>query len=290
MSSTPFLSLTSVSFGYHADLLSGVDLDIGPGWHGLVGPNGAGKSTLLSLIAGDLHPQSGRISLSGPVVHCVQVTDEPTGDVISLAESFDSSDFALRGRLGLEPSLIDRWSTLSPGERRRWQVASAVRQAPDILLLDEPTNHLDAEALAGLVPLLRSFTGVGIVVSHERSLLDDLTTSTIRLSGGSVRLWKAPYSVARDEWQVAAAAQLREAERRRSEQKKLERRLDTERRRAAEKTAAWNRSQRYARPGDHDATSTSRTEAFSCWPGCGRCSDVDAEIEGRPGGSRSVCG
>ena len=208
MSSTPFLSLTSVSFGYQADLLSAVDLDIGPGWHGLVGPNGSGKSTLLSLIAGDLRPQSGRISVSGPVVHCVQVIDAPTGDVVDLAESFDPFDFALRGRLGLDPATIDRWPTLSPGERRRWQVAAAVRQAPDILLLDEPTNHLDQDALADLVPLLRAHGGVGIVVSHDRSLLDDLTSSTIRLSGGSARMWRAPYSVARDEWQLGAAREL----------------------------------------------------------------------------------
>jgi ATPase subunit of ABC transporter with duplicated ATPase domains len=262
MPSRPFISLTSVSFGFLDDILIDVDLDLGPGWHGLVGSNGAGKSTLLSLIAGDLRPQSGRIAVSGPVVHCVQITDEPTPDVVALAESFDPPDFALRGRLALDPAMIDRWSTLSPGERRRWQVAAAIRQAPDILLLDEPSNHLDREALDDLVPLLRSFAGVGVVVSHDRALLDQLTSSTIRLLGGSAQLWKAPYSVAREEWQRDAQARTREADRLRAEHKQLQRRLDSERRKSAEKTAAWKRSQRYARPGDHDSTSTSRTEAF----------------------------
>ena len=63
---------------------------------------------------------------------------------------------------------------MSPGERKRWQVASALAADPDVLLLDEPTNHLDGEARRGLVEALRRFDGVGLLVSHDRRLLENV--------------------------------------------------------------------------------------------------------------------
>lgn len=258
------LSLTSVSFSYSAsrDVLMDVDLELGPGWHGLVGANGSGKTTLLRLLAGELSPVSGDVGVPDLVIRCDQVVDLPSHDVLDFASSHDPAAYGLRGRLGLEPDMIDRWPTLSPGERRRWQVAAALAREPEVLLLDEPTNHLDAETTELLVNELRRFRGIGVIVSHDRALLDRLTAHTIRVANGNVQHWKAPYSTARVEWERARESARAEAEAASQVARKLERRLADERRSAELKSAQWRRSQRYARPGDHDTTSTARTEKF----------------------------
>jgi len=258
------LSLNSVSFSYTTahEVLSDVSLELGPGWHGLVGENGAGKTTLLALMAGDLDPTSGTILSPQPVIRCDQVVDLPSPDVVALAASHDAEAYVVRGRLGIEPAMIERWATLSPGERRRWQVAAALAAEPAVLLLDEPTNHLDAESKAALQAALAGFPGVGVVVSHDRRLLDSLTQTTIRVAGSGVRHWSAPYGLARLEWERAEQAQIEARGEATADVRKLERRLDQQRRAAAAKTAGWKRSQRYAKPGDHDATSTARTEKF----------------------------
>ena len=76
--------------------------------------------------------------------------------------------------LSLRADELARWPTLSPGERKRWQVGAALAARPDVLILDEPTNHLDAEARAVLVAVLERFSGIGVLVSHDRELLDAL--------------------------------------------------------------------------------------------------------------------
>ena len=67
-----------------------------------------------------------------------------------------------------------RWESLSHGERKRSQIAVALWRAPRILAVDEPTNHLDAGARSLVIAALRSFSGVGILVSHDRELLEAL--------------------------------------------------------------------------------------------------------------------
>ncbi|MFP5332730.1 MAG: ATP-binding cassette domain-containing protein [Acidimicrobiia bacterium] len=256
------LSLDSVSFGYDSvrTVLDDITLDLGPGWHGLVGTNGSGKTTLLGLIAGELEPISGTIQTPTPLVHCRQTVDWPTADVIDLAESHDPEAYARRGRLQIAPEMIDRWSTLSPGERRRWQVAAALAAEPAVLLLDEPTNHLDRESADIVVDELFRFRGIGIVVSHDRQLLDRLTRSTVRLESGRAQRWSSPYSVAREEWLRAEAA-ARQARAQANQEAKAARRLLVEQQRVAEeKSARWKRTQRYARPGEHDVTSAAQTK------------------------------
>ena len=90
--------------------------------------------------------------------------------------------------------------------------------APDVLILDEPTNHLDSSARRLLVDALSVFRGVGLIVSHDRGVLDELTTTTVRVRGGGVETWSGGYAVARRAWEAAAAhdrARREEAKRRR---------------------------------------------------------------------------
>ena len=130
-----------------------------------------------------------------------------------LAAAGERDAIRLRARLRLEPGQLQRWPTLSPGERKRWQVGAALFAAPDLLLCDEPTNHLDADGRGLLIGALRRHRRVGLVVSHDRGLLDELTRGTLRVRDVAVDVVAAPYSRARRVWadEAAAAAAARDA-------------------------------------------------------------------------------
>ncbi|MFR3052255.1 MAG: ATP-binding cassette domain-containing protein, partial [Eggerthella lenta] len=73
---------------------------------------------------------------------------------------------------------------LSHGERKRIQIACALAAEPQVLALDEPTNHLDAPTRALVAQALASFKGVGLLVSHDRALLDELVQSCVFVEAG----------------------------------------------------------------------------------------------------------
>ncbi|MGC4121128.1 MAG: ATP-binding cassette domain-containing protein [Myxococcales bacterium] len=209
----PSVHLDSVSFAYldAVPLFDDLTLDLGPGWTGIVGENGAGKTTLLRLVRSDLEPDSGRLRLeprNARILLCAQLVERLPDDVAEFAESLDGEARMLHGRLDLVPEEISRWPTLSPGQRKRWQIGAALAARPDVLMLDEPSNHLDGEARALLVGALCEFEGVGLVVSHDRELLDALTVRTLRFHRGAVKLHRGGYSEARLEWEVERAGQV----------------------------------------------------------------------------------
>ncbi|HEY1417639.1 MAG TPA: ATP-binding cassette domain-containing protein [Myxococcaceae bacterium] len=203
-----------MTFAHHDafPLLEDVSAVLPDGWTGLVGENGAGKSTLLRLVAGELRPQQGRIRLEpqgAAVVLCRQDVETPGDDVRWLAAREDGSAWRLRGGLALDPADLERWDTLSPGERRRWQIGAALAREPRVLLLDEPTNHLDADGRARIVEALERFRGAGVLVSHDRPLLERLTLRTARLHRGKLTLTVGDFGEAREIW-AAADARARE--------------------------------------------------------------------------------
>jgi ATPase subunit of ABC transporter with duplicated ATPase domains len=187
-----------------APLLSGLEFDLPAGWTGIVGPNGAGKTTLLRLLARELPATGGAVVSRGRVAICAQAVDDPPAEARELDTSWERA--AVRLRDGFELAPLERWETLSPGERKRWQVAAALYAEPEVLLLDEPTNHLDPGARALLVRALGSFRGIGAIVSHDRALLDALTSATLRVASGTALLYPGPYSAARPLWEAALDA------------------------------------------------------------------------------------
>lgn len=246
-----FFSYTSAS-----PIVDGATFDLGPGWTGLVGSNGAGKSTLLALIAGQLQPSSGTIATEPgglPPTLCVQRVDDLTNDISAFGASWERDAIRIRAALDLDPEHLNRWGTLSPGERKRWQIGAALASDPDVLLLDEPTNHLDGDARALLVAALRSFRGCGVIVSHDRSVLSDLTSKTLRIAGSRVELWNAPYEAAKGAWSAREAAALERRAALRREQGRLRRRLADQRRTAQQKDAERERVRRTAGKHDLDA-------------------------------------
>ncbi len=100
----------------------------------------------------------------------------------------------LRGLGFAEPETANPLGALSGGWRVRAELARALLGEPDLLLLDEPTNHLDLAATEWLEEYLRSFPGAAVVVSHDRRLLDAVTSRTLELEGGRVASFPGPYS------------------------------------------------------------------------------------------------
>ncbi|MCP4306789.1 MAG: ABC-F family ATP-binding cassette domain-containing protein [bacterium] len=256
-----------LSFSYTAavPILADVSCSIGDGWTGVVGINGAGKTTVLRLVDGTLAADAGVVMLDPPqglIVHCPQTADTVDVNIEALAAAWDGEAQALLGRLDLNHDDLDRWSTLSPGERKRWQVGGALYQRPDILLLDEPTNHLDAAARDLLLRALRSYRGTGIVVSHDRTVLTRLCRRTLRIDRGSLTMWQGGYETARAAWEELEQQEIDAYQRVRTEQKKVQRRLADKRRASATKAARHKRELRQAGIKDKDARSMEKKGRF----------------------------
>ena len=178
------LQLDKVGIGYDTiTILSGVRLSLSPGDRiGLLGPNGAGKSTLIKLLAGVLQATDGECRTArdlkigyfaqhqveqlhpahSPLEHLQQL--DPGAREQALADYLGGFGFSgERASMPTEP--------FSGGEKSRLALAILVYQRPNLLLLDEPTNHLDLEMRQALAQALQDFSGVMVLVSHDRHLL-----------------------------------------------------------------------------------------------------------------------
>ena len=181
------LSVSGLFFEYDSavePLFSNLDIHFPPGFTGVVGANGSGKTTLLKLLSGRLKPERGNIAASGEAVLCEQEVFFPPADMEAFFEAGDRYAFRLRMNLGLALDLPERWETLSLGERKKIQIGTALWRQADILCLDEPTNHLDAASRSMLIGELRTFRGIGVLVSHDRKLLDELCGQCLFLAPG----------------------------------------------------------------------------------------------------------
>jgi len=152
----------------------------------LVGPNGSGKTSLVEALLGRLPLSSGTRRL-GPSVVVGELGQDRRilGEVPNLADSFTAatglpndkarSQLAQFG-LGADAVVRPR-STLSPGERTRAELAAFAVLGVNFLVLDEPTNHLDLPAIEQLESALRDYSGTLLLVSHDRRLLETVTTT-----------------------------------------------------------------------------------------------------------------
>ena len=126
-----FVRLSGLSFSYidSVSTLTDVTLTLAAGWTGVVGSNGAGKTTLLRLIAGELEPPAGHVNLDPPrgvIRACAQTVETMTPEIAAFARATDGVARRIHGELRLDASALARWPTLSPGERKRWQVGAAL--------------------------------------------------------------------------------------------------------------------------------------------------------------------
>jgi ATPase subunit of ABC transporter with duplicated ATPase domains len=256
----PSIRLVRVGFAYDGRdaVLGDVDLHLCAGWTGVVGANGAGKTTLLRLALGELAPTSGTIVRDPDdalVRLCAQRVDDPGDDVLALAGGIDRAAARWRRRLALDPDALDRWGSLSPGERKRWQIAAALALEPDVLALDEPTNHLDVAARGLVIGALRRHRGIGVLVSHDRVLLDELCTTIVRVESGGAAVYPGGYTAAREQWLAEEEARRDARAAVDAERKKIARQLDAARRAEAAATRMTSRSARMKDRNDSDARS-----------------------------------
>jgi ABC transport system ATP-binding/permease protein len=194
---------------------------------GIVGRNGDGKSSLLDLLAGRVHPDSGRVTQrSGLRVGALSQADtlDPQGTVgWTLVGDRPEHEWAGNPRIrdvvgGLVADIT--WDatigTLSGGQRRRVQLAALLVHDWDVIALDEPTNHLDIEGITWLAAHLRQrwsrTTGGLLLVTHDRWFLDEVATTTWEVHDGIVEPFEGGYAayvlqrVERDRRAAAAEA------------------------------------------------------------------------------------
>ena len=207
-------------------LFSGIDLVLAPGTRvGLTGPNGSGKSTLLHLLAGEEQPTAGKVTHAPnlAVITFDQKREQLDKDQI-LRHAFtpDSDSVIYRGqpvhvvtwakRFALRPEQLDLpVGLLSGGEQARVLIARLMLRGADVLLLDEPTNDLDIPTLEMLEESLLDFPGAVVLVSHDRSLLDRVSTTILGLDGEGGSALYADYAQWEEDFLDRERARTREA-------------------------------------------------------------------------------
>ena len=164
---------------------------------GIIGPNGCGKSTLLKLILGEVEPTGGEVVMGTrlKLAYFDQHRRELNPEKTVRENMTDGSDYVtVRGRSRhvtgylkdflFPPQRIDSpVQALSGGERNRLLLAKIFTQSANMLVLDEPTNDLDVETLELLENLLADYEGTLLLVSHDRTFLDNVVTSTLVFEG-----------------------------------------------------------------------------------------------------------
>ncbi|MFD3476608.1 ABC-F family ATP-binding cassette domain-containing protein [Streptomyces sp. NPDC058695] len=227
---------------------------VGPGRTGLIGLNGSGKSTLLKLIAGELTPASGTVRVTGEVgylpqnvtldtslrvdvalgiaearaaLHAIEAGDASEEHFTAVGDDWDVEEraVAMLSGLGLGHIGLDRTiGEVSGGESVLLRLAALLLSRPDVLLLDEPTNNLDLRARRRLYATVEAWSGVLVLVSHDRELLErvdqiaDLRGGEVTWYGGNL----SAYEEALAAEQEAAQRMVRVAE---SDLKKQKREL-----------------------------------------------------------------
>ncbi|MFJ4777018.1 ABC-F family ATP-binding cassette domain-containing protein [Streptomyces sp. NPDC088762] len=218
-----YVTCSALSFDWPdgTPVFDGLHLAVGPGRTGLIGRNGCGKSTLLKLIAGQLTPSDGQLSMAGTVghlpqnitldtalrvdealgihttraaLHAIEAGEATEANFAAVGDDWDVEERALAtlDQLGLARIGLDRTvGEVSGGEGVLLRLAALLLARPDVLLLDEPTNNLDLRARGRLYAAVESWTGVMVVVSHDRELLErvdqiaDLRDGEVRWYGGN---------------------------------------------------------------------------------------------------------
>jgi ATPase subunit of ABC transporter with duplicated ATPase domains len=264
---------SNLSFSWPDDtaVFQGLSFTVNGGRTGLVAPNGAGKSTLLKLIAGELRPTGGTVTVAGLIGYLPQelpiASDLTVAEVLGIApvlaalhavEAGDAGEehFTAIGsdwdveertraqldRLGLtDVELTRRLGALSGGQIVSLGLAGQLLKRPDVLLLDEPTNNLDLDARRVLYDVLDDWGGALLLVSHDRALLDRMDRIA-ELDRGGIRFFGGNFSAYTEA--VRAEREVSERNVRNAEQdvKREKREMQQARERAARRasTAARN--------------------------------------------------
>jgi len=233
---------------------------------GVVGRNGTGKSTLLRILAGVAEPEEGVVR-RGREVRIAYLDQEPVLPPGTVREAVGShwEAAAILQHLGMGAVSGDDVDTLSGGQIKRVALARVLVSEVDLLVLDEPTNHLDVEAIAWLEARLATFRGGLVLVTHDRHVLDRVTTRILELEAGGGYVHDggyASYLAARSERSARDAA------------------TEAVRRNLAKAELAWLRRGAPARTRKPKARITSATAIVEGGPAAARAAAPDLTAAG----------
>lgn len=170
------LRISNLSFAYQSQpLFQNFNLTLNkPEIVAIIGDNGTGKTTLLRLIAGELRPDEGSIFTNGEIGFLKQAAEDTTAKTTE--------------------KLSENLQNKSGGERIQIRLAELFRQKPNILLLDEPTNNLDHESQMWLIRNLQRYSGLALIVSHDRDFLTTVAEKIICIHDGKIEFFPDNYA------------------------------------------------------------------------------------------------
>jgi ATP-binding cassette subfamily F protein uup len=252
------ITLEGISYGIGSrTLFKNIHFSVTSGMRvGLVGPNGSGKTTLLRLMRGDIQAESGKIRRADGlrIVYFDQNRELDPDITLRRALAPDSDAVIYQERvihvaswaerfLFSSENLNQRVGRLSGGERARVLIAQLMLQPADVLLLDEPTNDLDIPTLEILEESLLEYPGALVLVTHDRFMLDRVSTVVVGLDGFGAAERFADY----EQWEIWQRAQLAAAAAKPSEGKQLLRQaMDEAPRAIAKKKLTYNETREFA--------------------------------------------
>ena len=259
-------------------LFDGVSLTVSRGDRvAIVGINGSGKSTLARILTGEAQPDRGvvRFGRGVRIAHLDQDPKLPAGSVRDhLGDHWEVA--AVATSLGVQPLLDRQTHELSGGQAKRVALALALVGDFDLIVLDEPTNHLDLEAIEWLERRLAASAAALVFITHDRHLMDRLTTGGASGSGRVVELDRGGAFVHRAEPNTSAYAAYLDGRAAREERNAQE---ESTRRILARRELEWLRRGAPARSTKPKARLRSATEIVSGGPAGQGLRDADLLLD-----------
>ena len=253
------LNLSNIEYTYPLTVeptIRNVTTTLPAGWTGFVGDNGSGKTTLARVVCGLLQPDVGVVSPLLFSTYCDQSTEEPPGNLEDFAVAYDRAAIKLRNELAIGDDWPWRYDTLSCGQQKRLQVACALWSAPDVLVVDEPNNHVDASTRHALFTALSKFKGIGVLISHDRVLLDALCSQCLFIANGTATMRPGGYSQASSQVALERSSAIHAREIAQKEKARTER--EAQRRREEASRVQARRSGKGIAKNDSDARAKKR--------------------------------
>ena len=185
----------------------------------------------------------------------------------------------MRNELSIEDEWPWRYNTLSCGQQKRLQVACALWSAPDVLVVDEPTNHVDASTRHALFTALSKFKGIGVLISHDRVLLDALCSQCLFIANGTATMRPGGYSQAFSQVALERSSAIHAREIAQKEKVRTER--EAQRRREEASRVQARRSGKGITKNDSDARAKRRHYIISGQDG--KAGKLSARMQSRLG-------